>query len=84
VEFFGGSDDGAGARDGAEFGEEGGVHVRLWKGYYGGEWMGSHEWWALCDFSTCRDLCDSRTGVSARLQWRISGKAMNSQVFPEV
>ena len=29
MEFFGGSDDGAGAGDGAEFGEEGGVHVRL-------------------------------------------------------
>ena len=30
-------DDSAGAGDGAEFGEEGGVHVRLGKGYYGGE-----------------------------------------------
>ena len=35
MEFFGGSDDGAGAGDGAEFGEEGSVHVRLGKGYYG-------------------------------------------------
>ena len=29
VELFGGSDDGAGAGDGAEFGEEGSVHA--WK-----------------------------------------------------
>ena len=38
MEFFGRSDDGAGAGDGAEFGEEGGVHVRekhttVWEGW---------------------------------------------------
>ena len=43
VEFFGGRDDGAGAGDIAEFGEEGGVHVRRGKGYYGGGSMGSWE-----------------------------------------
>jgi hypothetical protein len=31
VEFFGGSDDGAGAGDGAESGEKGGVHCRCEK-----------------------------------------------------
>jgi hypothetical protein len=36
VEFFGGSDDGARAADGAEFSEEGGVHGWMGKGYYGG------------------------------------------------